>query len=211
MADAFIKLYKKMLKWEWYYDTNTFRLFMHCLLKANWQDGSWRGVEYEAGQFITSLSKLSQETGLSVHQIRGSLERLKTSGELAIKTTNKYRVITVNNWNKYQVGGKQTDKQTANKPATDKEYKEYKEIKEVKNIYGEYKNVKLTEKEHDKLIADYGESETEEAIKYLDEYIEMKGYKAKSHYLCIRKWVFDAVKKNNQNKPQSLAEKWGLA
>ena len=25
----------------------------------------------------------------------------------------------------------------------------------------------------------------------------MKGYKAKSHYLCIKKWVVDAVKKED--------------
>ena len=35
-----------------------------------------------------------------------------------------------------------------------------------------------------------------ELIKYLDEYIEMKGYKAKSHYLAIRKWVISAVEQN---------------
>ena len=38
----------------------------------------------------------------------------------------------------------------------------------------------------------------EELIKYLDEYIEMKGYKAKSHYLCIKRWVVDAVDKKNK-------------
>ena len=29
----------------------------------------------------------------------------------------------------------------------------------------------------------------------LDEYIEEKGYKARSHYLSMRRWVFDAVRK----------------
>ena len=37
-------------------------------------------------------------------------------------------------------------------------------------------------------------------IKYLDEYIEMKGYKAKSHYLCIKKWVVEAVNKQQNTK-----------
>ena len=45
---------------------------------------------------------------------------------------------------------------------------------------------------------------TDACIKELDEYIEMKGYKAKSHYLAIRKWVIDRVeeiekKKSSQN------------
>lgn len=89
--------------------------------------------------------------------------------------------------------------------------------KEKKHTYGEYKHVRLTDAERDRLFNDYGEAETHDAIKYLDEYIEMKGYKAKSHYLCMRKWVFDAVKEREQKKqysaqgqPQSLAEKWGV-
>ena len=64
-----------------------------------------------------------------------------------------------------------------------------------KHKYGEYKNVLLKDEELQKLKKDY--SNWEELIKYLDEYIEMKGYKAKSHYLCIKKWVVDAVKKSN--------------
>lgn len=63
-----------------------------------------------------------------------------------------------------------------------------------KKIYGEYKHVRLTEKEFQQLIECYGEELTDQLIKYLDEYIEMKGYKAKNHYLCIKKWVVDAVK-----------------
>ena len=72
--------------------------------------------------------------------------------------------------------------------------------KETKHKYGEYKHVLLTNTEAKKLVSDYGKKETEDAITYLDEYIEMKGYKAKSHYLCIRKWVFDALKEREQKK-----------
>lgn len=81
----------------------------------------------------------------------------------------------------------------------DKNSIEEKEIikeKEKKHKYGEYKNVLLTDKELQSLKSDYDNSD--ELIKYLDEYIEMKGYKAKSHYLCIKKWVTKAVKENNK-------------
>ena len=74
-----------------------------------------------------------------------------------------------------------------------------KEIeKKAKHKYGEYKNVLLTDDEYQKLFNEY--SNADELITYLDEYIEMKGYKAKSHYLAIRKWVVDAVKRKNYNK-----------
>ena len=68
--------------------------------------------------------------------------------------------------------------------------------KPSKHKHGEYNHVLLTDDEYGKLCMEYGEEKTEKAIKYLDEYIEMKGYKAKSHYLCMKKWVFGAVSRD---------------
>ena len=78
-------------------------------------------------------------------------------------------------------------------------------VKANKHKYGEYKNVLLKDEELQKLKDKY--ENWEELIKYLDEYIEMKGYKAKSHYLCITKWVVDAVKKKNKTN-KSAIEEW---
>ena len=77
--------------------------------------------------------------------------------------------------------------------------------KDVKHRRGEYNNVLLTDDELSKLNAEYGENRTQKAITYLDEYIEMKGAKYKSHYLALRKWVFNALEEkcnplNNYNK-----------
>ena len=74
------------------------------------------------------------------------------------------------------------------------------EEKSKKHKYGEYDHVLLTDEEFAKLHNDY--SNADELITFLDEYIEMKGYKAKSHYLAIKKWVVDAVSKNQkQTRP----------
>lgn len=70
--------------------------------------------------------------------------------------------------------------------------------KDTKHKYGEYNHVLLTDKERERLINDFGEDVTHDAIKYLDEYIEMKGAKYKNHNLAIRKWVIDAVTKKNK-------------
>lgn len=82
--------------------------------------------------------------------------------------------------------------------------------KENKHKYGEYKHVLLTDTELDKLKSKLGEDKVEQCIKYLDEYIEMKGYKAKSHYLCILKWVVDAVSKNKSkiDKAYDMIGEW---
>lgn len=97
-----------------------------------------------------------------------------------------------------KLGGRPAKKEkTQEKPKT--EEKPAKE-KEPKRKYGEYAHVLLTDKEYTALCEEYGDIETGRAIVYLDEYIERKGYKAKSHYLCIRKWVFDAMKEDEQKK-----------
>lgn len=64
-------------------------------------------------------------------------------------------------------------------------------------IMGAYNNVKLEEQEFNKLVNEYGEAQTLKAIEYLSEYIELKGYKAKSHYLALKKWVFIALKEED--------------
>lgn len=80
-------------------------------------------------------------------------------------------------------------------------------ISKSKHKYGEYKNVLLTDDEYDRLVMEYSECNTIKAIEYLDEAIEMKGYKYKSHYLALRKWVFDAIKtKGNKKEEKNFME-----
>ena len=69
--------------------------------------------------------------------------------------------------------------------------KKQKEIKKKK--FGEFKNVLLTEDEFFRLEAECGPM-LSSVIEYLSSYIEMKGYKANSHYLAIKRWVISAVK-----------------
>lgn len=68
-----------------------------------------------------------------------------------------------------------------------------------KLVFGEYKHVRLTIEQYDRLAADYGEQTRDACIKRLDEYIqERPDYKSKDHNLCIRRWVVDAVTKNSK-------------
>ena len=152
-AKEFIKVYRKLLDWEWYTDTNTKALFIHCLLRANWKAGTWHGVSYDAGEFITTLPKISAETGLSIQQARTALEHLELTGEVTSRITdratgkkyNKIRIITVNNWDGYQGDNRQTNSQInrqnnrqltgnqqAEPQATNSRYKNIKNIKEEK-------------------------------------------------------------------------------
>lgn len=132
--NGFVKLERGILDWEWYEDTYTARLFFHCILKANWKAGNWKGQPYERGQFITSLPSLAKELGCSERNIRTALKHLISTGELTSKATNKYRIITVCNYDKYQSSDRQTDRQvTGNRQTSDRQVTADEEYKEIKN------------------------------------------------------------------------------
>lgn len=91
-------------------------------------------------------------------------------------------------------------KQKQNKKKDTNVSKEPTDPSKVKHKHGEYGHVLLTEQELEKLNGEYGASLVTDAVRYLDEYVEMKGYKHKSSYLAIRKWVIDAVKRERKEK-----------
>lgn len=98
--------------WEWYENTNVFRLFYHCLLHTNLEDKRYCGKEIKAGQFVSSITRISAETGLTESQVRTALKKLKDTGYISTKSTNKYTIYTVNEYQNYidcgQVAGTTT-------------------------------------------------------------------------------------------------------
>lgn len=99
---GWIKLYRKITEWEWYTDSNIFRVFLHLLLNANHKPKRWRGIIIGRGQLITSRKLLSKQLKISEQSIRTSLIRLKSTNEIIIKTTNKFSLITICNYDSYQ-------------------------------------------------------------------------------------------------------------
>ncbi len=97
-----IKIDRKILNWEWYSDYKMVHLFIHLLIKANYKENTWQQVTVKRGQLITGVQKLSTNTGLTMSQIRTCLSKLQMTGEIALKMTNKYTIITICKYDTYQ-------------------------------------------------------------------------------------------------------------
>ena len=120
--EGWISLHRKTVDWEWYSDPNTFRLFIHCLLKANHSGKKWRGINIERGSFVTSYSKLAEELELSVQKVRTAINNLKSTSEITSESNSKHTVIKVVKYNEHQCVNKQDNKQsTSNQQATNKQ------------------------------------------------------------------------------------------
>lgn len=137
---GYIKLFRSMLDWEWMSDSKTVSVFLYCLLSANHVQKKWHGVTIEPGQFITSLQSIQSATHLTQRSIRTALNNLKTTGEVTIKTTNRFSLITVANWAFYQSGegeaSSKTTRETTIKRQSNDNNQECKERK--KDIRGDF-------------------------------------------------------------------------
>lgn len=108
---GWIQLHRSLIDWEWYDDINTSRLFIHLVLKANHEAGSYKGTDIKRGQLLTSIETLAFETKLTNRKIRTALNNLKNSGEIATETTRRGTKLTVCNYNTYQKRKEASDTQ----------------------------------------------------------------------------------------------------
>ena len=119
MNTGFILLHRQITEWEWYQNPNTFRVFLHILLKANFTDGRFEGREVRRGQLVTSLPKLSVQTKLTIQQVRTALKHLISTGEITDEGTSQYRIITVVKYDEYQNVNRQDNSQSTDEQQTD--------------------------------------------------------------------------------------------
>lgn len=142
---GWIKIYRELLQWEWFEKAEMVQLFIYLLLKVNCEDKQWQGIVIKRGQVVTSNSTIRRDLKLSEQQIRTCIKRLISTGEITYKSTSRYTIITICNYDKYQENkmcineqnNEQTNTQATNKQQTNNEQttttKEYNNIKE-KNI-----------------------------------------------------------------------------
>ena len=128
--NGWFSLHRKLLDSRVFNDPDPFvmKLFIWCLCRANWQQKCWRnGCEIEPGQFVTGRLNAAEELNVSESKFRRAIEKLKEFGCITTEATNRFTVITVVNWGKYQDNDHSkppdrptTDQQpTSSRPTTD--------------------------------------------------------------------------------------------
>lgn len=140
LTGGFIKIYRSLLEWEWYQDTNTKTVFIHLLLTANYEDKNWKGNKICRGQKVTSYQNLANELNMSIQNVRTAIKHLISTGEITNKQNAKYSLITIKNYDKFQeVTSNLTDSQqsankqlTSNQQATNNNGRKIKKDKESK-------------------------------------------------------------------------------
>lgn len=195
---GWIKIHRQITDWEWYGDMNTFRVFFHCLISANYESKTWRGITIKRGQFVCSVEKIGIEIGVSRQPVRRALKNLEKTGEIEINSTNKGTVITVCKYEDYNSSvneaqpsnNQQSDLETTNDVTTD--------------VAADVTPTKNRRKEEDSLthsaeIPNPGFPEKQQVL----DYCESKGWDLKSG---LKFWLhFDEQKSNGD---RTIGRNW---
>jgi hypothetical protein len=204
---GWIKIHRQIIEWEWFTDTNTFRVFLQLLLKANHKEKKYRGMVLKVGTIITSRDILALETRLSVQQVRTALDKLKSTNEITIKTSSQGTIIEVVNYAKYQLATNEvTNKQPINNQqvTTNKNEKNNKE-----NIYREFQHLFITEDEVKKLLDKHTITQINNVLNDIENYKQNTKYK--SLYLTAVKWLQKNEPTTEGISPEEIkARKYGL-
>lgn len=158
VSDSYVKLFRKIVEWEWFKDSELVHLLLYLVVRANYTDKRWNGITIKRGQLVTTLQDISEKTGISVQTIRTALKKLKSTNELTIESTSKFSLITIVQYDLYQSNEEKltndstntltNHQQTINKQLTNhqhilKKEEEGKEYKEINNTLSKGENLKV--------------------------------------------------------------------
>jgi len=132
METGWIKLHRKITESSVWKDPETIATWIWCLTKATHKDYKFPfnggDIEIKSGQFITGLFVACKEIKVSPRKYRTCIAYLQNTGRITVKSTNKFTLISVLKWEKYQ----DSDKRLTNERQTTDNIQEHKEHKEIR-------------------------------------------------------------------------------
>jgi hypothetical protein len=106
MYRGYVKLWRKLEDSQIFQNEKALKIWIWILIKANHQKNTVlfgrQKINLDKGQFIMGLNKASEHLCLAKSTIHFWINYLKDLGQVELKKTNKYTIITILNWDDYQ-------------------------------------------------------------------------------------------------------------
>lgn len=137
--DGWLKLYRSILDSAVFQDAEILKVWIWLLCNVAFEQHDTvcygKVIHLKPGQIATGRKKIAQCTDLNENKVYRALTALKSLGNIEIKSTNKYSIITVVNWDKYQDenGKRTTNEQQNNSKTTTEEQQDNSKRTQHKN------------------------------------------------------------------------------
>lgn len=143
MNEGYVKLYRKLMHNVVWQDPLKLKLWLFCLMKASYKKREVlidnQIVQLDSGQFVTGRDSIEREFNRDMqkkYQVSGRtlwrwMKLLESEQYISINSTNKFSIITINNWDVYN----KNDQQMSEKhPATGHQMSTNKKEKNLKKV-----------------------------------------------------------------------------
>lgn len=104
--EGWIKLHRSIIDSAVFSDSDVLKVWLWLLCSVAYDDHDvvylGKVIPLKQGQIITGRQKLSQQIGMSEGKIYRAINILKNLGNITVKSNNRYSIITIENWAKYQ-------------------------------------------------------------------------------------------------------------
>ena len=94
---GYLKIDRKIQDWKYKQEPLAFALWIHLLMIAGWDDNG----DFKKGELITSVSSLSEETGISRPIIRKWLKAFQDEEQIQMEKNGNFYRITIVNYERY--------------------------------------------------------------------------------------------------------------
>lgn len=142
MHRGYVKLWRKTLDSGILKNPELFLFWAWCLMKATHKPCKtlvgFQEIELNPGQFIFGRNKAAVELRLTPMKVRTCVQSLSNMKNITIKSTNKFSIITIANWECYQSEQNEINQQvsqqlTSKQPANNQQLTTNKNDKNNKN------------------------------------------------------------------------------
>ncbi|MFB5349402.1 DnaD domain-containing protein [Enterococcus faecalis] len=159
MNTGYVKLYRKVMDSFVWTNPYMYKLWNLCLMKASHENRKFlfngKEIWLNSGEFVTGRDAITFEMNKGVkreHQVNSGsvwrwLKRFEKEGMLNIKSTTKYSVISINNWDDYQASEHQvnikrtTSEQQVHTNKNEKNEKNVVVVEEQQSVFQLYQSI----------------------------------------------------------------------
>jgi hypothetical protein len=119
---GYIKVYRKLLSSAVFHDEGTLKVWMWCLLRANYDpvplDFAGEEISIQPGQFVTGRFSAARELNMTDSRVYRLLKKLESWNNISINSNNKFSIITIVNYKEYQYSDSPVEQPANNQRTT---------------------------------------------------------------------------------------------
>lgn len=97
-----IKIHRSIVETAIWPDAHLVKLWLWCIVKANFRPGRFLEIDIQRGQFVTGRERGAEQMGMSPSTWYRNMRKLADQGYITLKVDRKWTVVTVCNYETYQ-------------------------------------------------------------------------------------------------------------